>query len=536
MKNWAPKEKAVLQKYFTNTQKDIFGLVNLPEVIKGTLFSRYSRSGKDLRRLFLDEFWRQDQLQHLLPPSSSYEDLDVARAEDFYERVLIGYGDDSVAELGGAHIALENISVLATKPFEEHRLGLSFLEKSTRYVYFDRRDEKGRYRYYRPPEIRRAGLLRLYQETADNLFATYSQLVHDLQPALRRLFPGDENDPAYRFSIRAKACDLSRPLLPLATLTNMGIFGNGRAFEYLITTLLAHPLAEVRQFSQLMNQELRKIIPAFVKRATNEKGQQYRQYLQKRDRRLQRWQRHWQATETRERVAVRLIDFDRRAEEKVLRAIAYPWSNLPLRQLKKKIRQLSPQQRRRLFRDYLADRQTRFHKPGRALEEAYFSFEISADWGVYKDLMRHRVLTRHHQLFTNQHGYRISPYLRAARLAAPYRRAMDQAQEAQAQIARKLPIVSQYLVTHGAINRFYLRLNLREAVHLVELRSQRQGHPWYRRVAQEIGRQIKARLPLLGDYLFPFLDDHDYDLERLAAFQKLMAKAQAKGVNALPED
>ncbi len=536
MENWSPKEKKILQKYFTNMQANVFGLVNLPEVIKGTLFSRYSRSGKNLRRLFLDEFWQQDQLRQILPQRNNYENLNISRAENFYERVLIGYGDDSVAELGGAHIALENISVLATKSFEEHRLGLSFLEKSTRYVYFDQRDKNGHYRYYRPPKIIRSPFAHLYQQTADNLFDTYSHLVHELQPALRRLFPGDENDPAYRFSIRAKACDLARPLLPLATLTNMGIYGNGRAFEYLITTLLASPLGEVRLFTQAINKELRKIIPAFVKRATNEKGQQYRQYLQKRQQRLTRWQHQWQTKSPTGKVAVQLVNFDHQAEEKVLRAIAYPWSNLPMHQLKRKISQMKPADRQRLFHDYLADRQNRFHKPGRALEEAYFAFEISADWGVYKDLMRHRILSRYHQIFSNQYGYRIPPYLRPAGLLAPYRRAMDQAQEVQVKIAKEMPVVSQYLVTHGAINHFYIRLNLREAVHLVELRSQRQGHPWYRQVAQEIGRQITAKLPLLGKYIFPFLDNHDYNLERLAAFRKVMKKARNKNIVPFPEN
>ncbi len=529
MRRWSQKEKKILKNHFTNLNDNVFGLVNLPEVIKGTLFSRYSRSGKNLRRLFLDEFWRHRELRHLWR-QNTWKHLDVGRAEDFYERVLVGYGDNSVAELGGAHIALENISILATKPLEEHRLGLSFLEKSTRYVYFDRRDKNGDYLFYRPAEIMNSSFRDDYLRAVNLLFDTYSHLVRELQPKLKRLIPGDEKDPAYRFSIRAKACDLARPLLPLAALANMGIYANGRAFEYLITTLLAHPLDEVRKTALAMNRELRKIIPAFIKRATSEKGEVYRKYLQNRRWQLKPWQKQWQGKEIHKKPLVRMVDYDRSAESKILQLIAYSRSNLSYSELKRRLAKLTSRQKKQILRDYLAGRQNRFHKPGRALEEVYFSFEIVADWGVYKDLMRHRVLTRHHQTFTSGLGYRMPPYVEVAGFAKPYRRAMEVAAAAQQAIAKKMPVASQYLVNHGSINRFYIRLNLREAVHLVELRSQRQGHPWYREVAQEIGRQIKGKLPILGKIVFPFMDENDYELERLGAFRKLIAKAEKLGV------
>ena len=281
------EQQKILKNYFTNSKSDVFVLTNLPEVIKGTLFSRYSRTNKDLRSLFLEEFVSSKYLKDFFKNQTAINQkfLDTKKAEDFYKRILIGFGDDSVAELGGAHLAIENISVLATKSLEEHRLGLSFLEKSSRYVYFDKKINN-QYQFYKPARILNSKFRDLYLETNNFLFESYSKIVRELQPILKEIYPGDENDPAYKFSIRAKACDLARGLLPLAAKTNLGVYGNGRAFEYLLINLYANPLEEVKDLAFQVQKNLEKVIKPFILRAKNDKGLAYQNYLISREKAL----------------------------------------------------------------------------------------------------------------------------------------------------------------------------------------------------------------------------------------------------------
>ena len=236
-------ESALLSRYFTNMDRPVFALRNLPEVVKGALFSRYSRTEKSLRRVLLDEFINEPDSgfgQLTGSPTDADDMVAVLRAEEFYERVLVGYGDDSVAELAGAHVAVERTSILAAKALEDSRIGISPLEKSTRYVRFDRPGPDGRHLFYRGPELAHPE----YEPAADALFTAYSGLVEPVTEAIRQRFPleSGETDRAWKSATRAKALDLLRGLLPAGSLTNLGLFGNGRAFEYLITKMAAHEL------------------------------------------------------------------------------------------------------------------------------------------------------------------------------------------------------------------------------------------------------------------------------------------------------
>lgn len=538
------QEKQVLSNYFTNTDEHIFALVNLPEVIKGTLISRYSRSNKDMRRLFLDEFYTHENLKDVLnvggETRGSTQALRLSKAEDFYERILLGFGDDSVAELGGAHVGIEQISMLAAKELEERRIGLSPLEVSSRYVYLDQKPG-GHYRYYRDPNVMASSYGMDYVRACDGLFSAYSRLVRELQKPLAELYPGDMTDTAYRFSIRAKACDIARNLLPLASYTRMGIFGNGRAFEYLLLNLSSHRLCEMRKIGRGLERNLKPVIPAFIKRVNGEKGDAFRQYRGSREADLEKWAGCVADNVTRggshpkERVCVRLVDYDRDAEEKILSALLFSHSSLSYRTCKSIVSKLSEKERKKVWTVCVGHRKTRHHKPPREFEDADFSFEVTADWGVYKDLQRHRLLTRHRQIFTNNLGYRIPEELEQSSLRDIYVSAQEQAAEVYDRTASEMPDEAQYIVTHGALNRFYMRMNLREAVHLTELRSTPQGHPWYREVAQEIAREITKVMPVLGPLVFPFVDYQKYHLERLSAFQKLLKKAERKGVTVFAE-
>src|SRR5579864_2524283 len=311
-------ETALLGRYFTNLDRPVFALRNLPEVVKGALFSRYSRTEKSLRRVLLDEFINEPEsgFEHLAGSNEAGDDMvAVRRAEEFYERVLVGYGDDSVAELAGAHVAVERTSTLAAKAIEDSRIGISPLEKSTRYVRFDRPGPDGRHLYHRGPELERPE----YERTADALFDAYSSMVEPVTQAIRERFPVEagETERAWKSATRAKALDLLRGLLPAGTLTNLGLFGNGRAFEYLITKLAAHDLPECRRLAVDMHRELAFVIPAFIKRALDER------YGRPSAERMARIREATAAIARRgpvERVAgpaVRLVEFDPDAERKV---------------------------------------------------------------------------------------------------------------------------------------------------------------------------------------------------------------------------
>ena len=242
MEPFAEEERKILAPFMTNLDKPVFVLINLPEVVKGALFSRYSRSAKSLRRVLLDEF--------ILKPEMGFKEIvghaaaqgteqhvAIKKAEEFYDRVLVGYGDDSVAELASAHIAIEDLSNIATKFIQDARIGFSPLEKSTRYVYFDQQRD-GKWLYYREPKIMESEFAKLYVETCDRLFETYARLIPKISNWVMEKNPqGEASDRAYKSAIRAKTCDILRGLLPAATLTNMGAMGDGRSFPFLCQKL-----------------------------------------------------------------------------------------------------------------------------------------------------------------------------------------------------------------------------------------------------------------------------------------------------------
>jgi thymidylate synthase ThyX len=533
------EEITLLSNFVTNTDRPIFALRNLPEVVKGALFSRYSRSEKGLRQILLDEFIKVSESgfaeivghSSLSNGESEASDQIVAtqKAEAFYDRVLIGYGDDSVAELGGAHIACEEISNIAAKAIEDSRLGLSPLEKSTRYVPFNQK-VNGKYRYYREPSIMASSHGQLYEETLDFLFDTYTDLIEPLIVWIQSQTPRDENtsERAYHQATRAKALDLLRGLLPMATLTNVGLFGNGRAFEYLLVKLAASPHQEVRTIGCSIQAELDKIIPSFVKRAKSDRGTEYSKYLaDNREKVKVKSQKSKSKNNSSDQTNVRLVDWEKDAESKLVTAILYPHECRSWEEIAADVATLDNDQKLEIINTYVGDRQSRFHRPGRAFEEVFYTFDFLADLGAYRDLHRHRICTQERQTYTVQHGYVVPPELVAAGLVDPYRQALARSATAFNTIAQDLPSAAQYLVPFAYRVRWRMKLNLREAYHFIELRSARQGHPSYREIAQEMYRQIQSVHPNLAAGMH-FVDLSDYHLERLAAEQHLDTKIRLK--------
>ncbi|MFI5269377.1 MAG: FAD-dependent thymidylate synthase, partial [Chloroflexota bacterium] len=323
-------ERELLGPYFTNLDRDVYALRNLPEVVKGALFSRYSRSSKSLRRTFLEEFVHNPDLELPQAPRDGDGVVAADKAEEFYERVLVGYGDDSVAELGGAHVALERVSALAAKEIEDSRIGLSPLEKSTRYVFFDRQVD-GRYEYVRPHSIMHSPLAEIYTRAMDACFRTYSDAIEPLTQTLAAQFPLESgvSERAHRAAIRAKAADVLRALLPVGHLTNMGVYGNGRAFEYLLIKMAASPLPEVRELGFDLGRELGLVIPAFTKRAGSERGRDHSSYLREREQALEGWATGLSG-HSKAKAAVTIVDYDPDAENKIVAGLLHPHTQLSL--------------------------------------------------------------------------------------------------------------------------------------------------------------------------------------------------------------
>jgi thymidylate synthase ThyX len=513
-------EAGILGRYFTNLDRPVFALRNLPEVVKGALFSRYSRTEKSLRRVLLDEFINEPDsgFEKLADTFAASDDMvAVRRAEEFYERVLVGYGDDSVAELAGAHIAVERVSTLAAKALEDSRIGISPLEKSTRYVRFDRPGPDGRHLYHRSPELAHPD----YELAADALFDTYSNLIEPLTQAIRERFPLEqgETDRAWKSATRAKALDMLRGLLPAGTLTNLGLFGNGRAFEYLITKLTAHDLPECRHLATDLHAELSQVIPAFVKRAIDE-----RYGAPAAERMVQMRSATARLASRLGRVgsgpSVRLIEHDPDAERKVVAAALFPLSDAPWED-----QQGDPAA---VLDALLADRANRRQRAPRALEHAQYTFEIVANFAAYRDLHRHRMLTQDRQLLGTSLGYDVPPGLAELGMSSRFTAAVEAAASAHKHLEHDAgPALAQYVVPLAFHVRWYFRVNLREVYHLCELRTTPQGHPDYRWVAQEMFRLVSQVHPRLARYA-RFVDMGPGDeLERRKAEQRLDEKLGA---------
>ena len=529
-------EQAVLSRYFTNLHKPVFALVNLPEVVKGALFARYSRTHKSVHRLFLDEFLNDADAgidaiaQHL---GTDDELVSTERAEALYNRVFTEYGDDSVAQLGGVHLACEQASNLLTKVLERGRLA-AYLEQSTRYIYYDRPLGEA-YRYFVPPELVAAGLETEYRKNMDYLFETYSDVVGQLVPHFEANFPQgpDDSDFVWKSTIRAKACDAARGLLPAATTSNLGIYGTGQAYESLLLRMRAHPLAEARDYSNLMLDELRKVIPSFVKRVdVAERGGVWSQYFSDIAEKMNSHLIDFDA-EPASRAEVILTDWDPDGEKKVAATALYAYSDLPDDQLLSMVDKMAASKRAELIRSYVGERSNRRHKPGRGMERTGYRFDILCDYGIFRDLQRHRLMTLDWQQLGTRHGYITPDAITAVGAAPQWDEAMGRAAVFHARAAAGTDTrVAQYLVPFGYRIRFYMDLNAREAFHLIELRTTPGGHPDYRRICQEMHRLIRdqANHQVIADAM-NYVDHNDYELARLESERRSATKRQAVGVS-----
>ena len=522
VETFSPAERRRLEPYFTNLDRPVFALVNLPETVKGALFARYSRYPGTLRRLFLDEF-----AADLPADRAAWDGEEGRRAAELYERIFVGYGDDSVAQLGGAHIACEWVSNVLTKILQRPRLG-AYLEQSTRYIAYDQPlpGPPGGFRYYRDPELGPA-----YARAMDELFTIYARALPRVAGWAERQFPRAPGEPpaAHARAIRAKALDLLRGLLPAGSLSHMGIFASGQTYEQLILHLLAHPLPEARRYGRMILEELQAVMPSFVARVQRpERGGEWIGYLESRA----RAGRHWAARlglsdgASGERApSVRLLRVEG-DEEELLSALLFESATVSEEAIRDAVLALEEEERAALLGELVGARANRRHRPGRGFEALRYRFEIVADYGAFRDLQRHRMLTVQWQSLSPEHGAEVPEQVELAGCGEAYRRGLElSAAEYWRLREAGLELAAPYALCLGYRIRFILDLNAREAMQLIELRSGREGHPSYRAVAHEMHAQIAAVHPAVAAAMVHVDREREPRLERLLAEMRAHARS-----------
>ena len=526
--DFSDQDRSILRSHFSNTDRAVFAIITPRQVDRGALMSRYSRSDKTMRRIFLDEFMK-----------------DPKRGEEFYKRILLEYGDDSVAELGEAQIAIEWISNIAAKKIEDRRIGLSYLEKSSRYVAFDQKVD-GKYKYHIEERIMASPYADEYLQACDHAFDVYSNNIQLMQKFISEKEPIDQflffdsnlkrettygnlkSDKdiesakrIYKSVIKAKSLDILRGLLPASTLTNLGITGNGRAFEYLLSTLYASSLRETKKLADQMYHELNLIIPAFVGRANDKHGKTLQSYFENTRTAIYNIaQNHIKNIKQQENLQyVKLLYFENNfeAEVKVVSAILYEHAQgQSLEAITQYTRSMTSQERHKIIQEYTKFRTNRRHRPGRAFEMIEYTFELFTNFGMFRDMHRHRILTLERQLLSTRHGYDIPSEVIELGIVKDYRDCMYKSNEAYKNISKNMPDEAQYVVNFAYRYPYFIRLNLREACHLIELRTVPQGHSDYRNICQKMFEQIKHIHPVFADGM-KFVDLKTYNLERLNA-------------------
>lgn len=524
-------ECRALEPFFTNTDRPVFALRNLPETVKGALFSRYSRSAKSLRRLFLDEFLGEVGAS-AGATSGTGAGVGSERADKLYARVFNEYGDDSVAQLGGAHVACEGVSNILTKVLEWGRL-MAYLEQSTRYVPYTAKPN-GRWKYHVPAEVARSPLAAPFTSTLDHAFEVYAKWIPVLEEHFRAKYPktAEDSDAVYRSVIRAKALDTLRGLLPAATTSNLGLYGTGQAYEALILRMRAHPLEEARSYADMLLHELQQVMPAFVARIDQPtRGGRWVEYFtSSRDATLEAVRARIGHIDAEPREEVTLTEFDPEGEVKVVASALYAASTLPDDQLLQLARAMSADDRAAVLRAYIGDRANRRHKPGRAFERTHYRFDVLADYGAFRDLQRHRLLTLEWQPLTPDHGCVEPAAIEEAGALADWREVMQRSADLHgALVSSGLQEAASYAVSMAYRVRFYMDMNAREAMHVIELRTAPQGHPSYRRVCQAMHRAIAevAGHRAIADAMH-YADHSSVELERLQQERAMEQKRAAR--------
>ncbi|MFH0890829.1 MAG: FAD-dependent thymidylate synthase [Candidatus Liptonbacteria bacterium] len=512
------EDKPSVEPFFTNLDQPVFVVPFLPPEVIGALCSRTSRAKDDLRVIFLNEFLKpfladSDEYQKSLSALIDFlhkhpweQIFSNPKGREFYVKWLAQYGDDSIAQMAGTHLVFSGISQVVIKHLEDMRVGIAPLEKSTRYVDYGSK-VAGRYRYYTDPDLEKMGLRAEYEATMDGLFLTYADLAAKYLEELKKKYPEEKE-----MVLRTKAFDTVRGLLPTSTLSQVAFFANGQALEYALARSLSHNLGEIRWAGETAWRELSKVVPSFLRRLDTEPAMNYRRYLSKRGARVNEAlaQAGWRKEVQPETSGVKLLEYDKDGEDKVIAGLIYPESHEALGPILAKVKKLSIAQKENILKEILGERTARWYKMPRALENVYVRFEIVMNVGAWRDIHRHRMHTQQRQRWSVHHGYDVPPELIENGLDKNFRSALDRLNELFFKIEKISPDLAQYSCAMAHRLRLMQYQNLRAFAWETELRTIPTGHPDYRKVEQEKVKLVREVYPLLGKYILADMNDYQF--------------------------
>ncbi len=518
------KGKKWLQDAVTSVDGDVYATYHkLESLTTAAAMARLSRRGDDMRITVLDEF------------APGLDNNSGRRDEKLLQRVITAFGDDSVQQLVGQHVVVEGASNLLTKKLEWGRLA-AYLEQSTRYIYFDQRGRDGKFRYYTPPQLD-AKTKQQYNKILDQIFEIYSSMVHELTDYLKdhSNVSEEERDGAWQGAIRAQACDAIRPVLPVATKSTVGIYGSGQAIESLIMHLMSDELVEARSTGQLILQEARKVIATFLERADKpDRGGAAIAYAANTRAAVKKLAREYLTdTHSSETEAVQLTSVWPHNELDLVPDMIYEHSSLSLKEIEQMVDSWPYQKKVEVFQAYMGERLNRRHKPGRALEKAHYSWDLICDYGIFRDLQRHRIVDDlEWQLLTPRYGYDVPELVETAGLTEQFQKCFDLSLELYSLLqAAGYELEAQYATLLGHKMRWKVTYNAREAFHLHELRTSPQGHPGYRKLVLEMHAKVAEVHPMLADAMIFVNKGEDPELSRLAAERYTQFKLQQFDTN-----
>ncbi len=493
-----------------NNNPRIYALKNLPPEVIAVAFAKCSRSPEPFDKIAAE--------------------LTEEHSADFNEKWVVNFGHASIAEHAFFNIAIENVSLIAVECIQSNRLG-SYTEKSSRYQIYDRE------RIYVPkifdskPEVKHA-----YLNVVNQLFNVYEKSIEPIKQAVYKIYPNTNNDPEHiwQAKIKSKWIDICRFLLPNCVLANLGASMNARSWEYAITKMLSHPLAEVREIGQQVKKAALDITPTLVKYADpNEYYILTEQFLHNKTKELTQDLESPEFTPLNKaddkidgnkfvagsnlspltnntyltgftsdnKLQVELIDYDQQGEDKILAALLYKYNPISFKQALGKIKSMGRQEKEQIFKTILEKTKNIYDKPPRELEYPYYTFDVLLDQGAYYDLKRNRIMTQTPQILNGEYGYYTPKIFAQVGLGDDYRNAMERAHQTCRLIAKKYPYEAQYITTKATARRFIMKMNLREAFYFVGLRSKKTGHFMYRKVAQMVYDHIARVHPMVGKYI-----------------------------------
>lgn len=566
------EEKKYLKPFFSNFDKPVFIVKNLPEEVIGALSAKYSRATESMRRTFIKEYvspiinpesqknWTEltdEEKKEELVKKKAFEDYvnfvnenggidevaNIQRGRNFFDKWLVEFGDDSISEMGNIHICIEGLSIIATKEIEDQRIGISPIEKSTRYVDFSDKLPDGNYRYMVPGEIKGTVNEKPYKVAMDALFDTYSSLIGPYSDYIKELYPigEDETDVSFEKSRKAKTFDDIRDLLPFSTITNLGLSGSGRAYEYMINRMADHPLGEMRYWAYAIAGELHMITPSFIRRVATPSGESVQKY--KKDVRyladtfsnklFEKQNQHKKV------IGAKLLQYSKDGEIDVLSAFVFRGNNSPsLDGVREKITSLSKKERHKMFDKIFAARfqgnenprreEVRFRKIPRAFENSHYSFELWARGGDYRDLHRHRMLTQDRQPYSTRWGYDLEGEVLESKFASKIKTVLKLAAPVYEMLAKDNPDLAQYVVPFAYVQHWYMDLTAREMFYMAELRTGPQGRPHYRMIVQKMMKQVLKVHPDM--FAGAMVDWDDYSLARRESEKRIQRKKKELGV------